>query len=629
MDDSDKVFAAARDGKALSLFALLCHKHLRVVGNILSAETEEDGQKTTPFLIAARNGHNKVVSVLLKNFVVDIEQVGTVKFDGFVIEGATALWCAAGAGHLDVVKTLIESGADVNHPTFSNSTPLRAACFDGRLDIVKYLIEHKADLTITNKYHNSCLMIASYKGHAHVVAYLLQMGADPDAKAHCGATALHFAAERGFLQITKDLYKHGATMLKNDQGMLPLSVAADSSHAEIVEFFLRNNVCTTLEQIEALELLGASYANDKDNYNIDKCYHYLWLAMQGRYSNPQNILHKVIRPPVEAYEHRVECQNIEELEEIKDDHDSLHMEALMVRERILGESNAEIPHPIIYRGAVFADTAHFDRCITLWIRALDLRQENDRTISKDLLRFAQVFSQMIHVGVCVDFHVGEYVFECALKELHSNQERLAKAPTKEELESQADIIELNIHTALYLIVILTKIRCSKEEEFRLCKQVYRFNRLNLRLRSKKDFTPLHMACDETTIVDDFHVSDIVLFPSDVLAGLLLKCGANPNITDAEGNTPLHLIVRYNKPISDFMTLHNIIMLLTDAGVHVDRANRKGQTCLSIATTGVAEIILRARRMISLKCIAARAVKEYGIPYKGHIPLTLEEFVEFH
>lgn len=118
-----------------------------------------------------------------------------MKFDGYVIEGPSALWCAACAGkipqsphsaaiqhfwhvshqslfagHLNVVKLLVNAGADVNHPTRTNSTPLRAACFDGRLDIVKYLTYHNANIHIANKYNNTCLMIAAYKGHLDVVS---------------------------------------------------------------------------------------------------------------------------------------------------------------------------------------------------------------------------------------------------------------------------------------------------------------------------------------------------------------------------------------------------------------------------------------------------------------------------
>ena len=68
----------------------------------------------------------------------------------------------------------------------------------------------------------------------------------------------------------------------------------------------------------------------------------------------------------------------------------------------------------ISRGAVFADSARFDRCSQLWLHALALRsgitgkevlqvwqcvsrQGSKLPVTKDLLRFAQVFSQMIKV----------------------------------------------------------------------------------------------------------------------------------------------------------------------------------------------------------------------------------------
>jgi len=68
----------------------------------------------------------------------------------------------------------------------------------------------------------------------------------------------------------------------------------------------------------------------------------------------------------------------------------MQMESLAVRERILGRHNQEVPHPIIFRGAVFADQHRFDLCIQLWMYAVQLRQENQVPVSKDILRLAQV-----------------------------------------------------------------------------------------------------------------------------------------------------------------------------------------------------------------------------------------------
>lgn len=170
----------------------------------------------------------------------------------------------------------------MNHPTKTKSTPLRAACFDGRLDIVKYLIDHSADIHIANKYNNTCLMIAAYKGHLDVVSFLLENGANPNEKALCGATALYFAAECGHLAIVQELLRYNAQFVTNDIGMTALKAAAERTRAEVVEYLIELPQIDKDERIEALELLGASFANDKDNYCLEKAYKYLHRTMKLR-----------------------------------------------------------------------------------------------------------------------------------------------------------------------------------------------------------------------------------------------------------------------------------------------------------------------------------------------------------
>ncbi len=70
--------------------------NLPITSLLLQLVEEEDGQRSTPLIIAARNGHDKVVKLLISRFRINLEQEGVVKFDGFKVEGATALWCASG-----------------------------------------------------------------------------------------------------------------------------------------------------------------------------------------------------------------------------------------------------------------------------------------------------------------------------------------------------------------------------------------------------------------------------------------------------------------------------------------------------------------------------------------------------
>ena len=97
---------------------------------------------------SAENGHKEVVEYLVERCRADVEQAGSVTFDGETIEGAPPLWCAAAAGHTQIVKLLVERGANVNSTTKTNSTPLRAACFDGHFEIVQFLVERGAGIYV-------------------------------------------------------------------------------------------------------------------------------------------------------------------------------------------------------------------------------------------------------------------------------------------------------------------------------------------------------------------------------------------------------------------------------------------------------------------------------------------------
>lgn len=46
----------------------------------------------------------------------------------------------------------------------------------------------------------------------------------------------------------------------------------------------------------------------------------------------------------------------------------------MIRERVLGPAHPDTSYYIRYRGAVYADAGQFDRCIALWMYALNMQQ---------------------------------------------------------------------------------------------------------------------------------------------------------------------------------------------------------------------------------------------------------------
>jgi len=624
------VYLAARDGQPNLVTSLLLKEPEADRPSLVNTAYTDGEQLCTPLIIAARNGHTSVVVTLLQTFSynTDVEAEGTVKFDGHMIEGATALWCAAGAGHQAIVQSLVSAGADVNHVTKTNSTPLRAACFEGRLDIVRFLCENKADFHIANKYNNTCLMISCYKGHQEVVEYLLKTGADPNTKALCGASALHFSAEIGNVPIVQCLLEHGARMEPNEHGMTPLKAAAERCQAVMVDFLIERPEITKKQQIEALELVGASFANDKDNYDVGMAYRYLERGMVLRWEG--QVVEKELGETIAAYDNWKETRTVEELERIGVDSNAVHMEGLAIRERILGSENPEVPHPVIFRGAVFADSARFDRCAQLWLHALRLRQATNLPVTKDLLRFAQVFSQMIKVGLEVDVLSVKEVLNSTVIEIERNQEKIVNPGVKDDPDALQEEMENNCLTSLYLVMILTKVSKSNKEdkvEFAAMKEIYRLVQLNPLTSTGSSL--LHLTVNQQTPVDDFHTNEVCKFPCSSTTKLLLAAGADPQAVDRAKNTPLHIIVSYKKIVSDFLTLHAIIMALLESGAHIDSVNAASHTPLTAASTGVAEIILKSQSEMSLKCLAAQSIRKYNLNYQGQVPKSLESFIFIH
>ena len=102
---------------------------------------------------------------------------------------------------------------------------------------------------------------------------------------------------------------------------------------------------------------------------------------------------------VAAYDYAVEITDIEGLDDLMADPDEMRMQALVMRERILGPAHPDTSYYIRYRGAVYADAGKFNRCIELWNYALDMQQSmlerlNPMTQSS-LFSFTELFSFMM------------------------------------------------------------------------------------------------------------------------------------------------------------------------------------------------------------------------------------------
>lgn len=114
-----------------------------------------------------------------------------------------AIRAAAARGYADIVKLLLENGADC---TDDDNYAIQIASEKGHTEIVKLLLEAGADCTAND---NWAVRRAAECGHTDVVKLLLEAGADCTAR---GNRAIQIASEKGYTDIVELLKQYGASL---------------------------------------------------------------------------------------------------------------------------------------------------------------------------------------------------------------------------------------------------------------------------------------------------------------------------------------------------------------------------------------------------------------------------------
>ena len=153
-------------------------------------------------------------------------------------EDALTLPEAAATGHARRLKTILgQSRARVNTPNSEGFTPLGLAAFFGHLEAVKVLLESGADVNLRapSRFANTALDAAVAGDHADVVRALLAARADSNARSEGNYTPLHKAAAHGNVEIVRLLLDAGADpQATRDGGSRPIDDARENGHAAVV-----------------------------------------------------------------------------------------------------------------------------------------------------------------------------------------------------------------------------------------------------------------------------------------------------------------------------------------------------------------------------------------------------------
>ena len=203
------------------------------------------GDGGTALHAASRRGRIEVVRSLLKHGV-DVDARGRW--------GQSPLQFASLLRHLDVVQCLLAHGADANFRDSAHKTPLYQAAVEGYSEIVRVLLDHNADVNSQDEdgwtpLHRIFLGSRVEGDYSQVVRLLLEHGANPNARDNQRRTPLHLASSSEWemfsseylvpswrLEVTRILLTHGADVkAKDEEGRTPMQVALAKGQSELVQ----------------------------------------------------------------------------------------------------------------------------------------------------------------------------------------------------------------------------------------------------------------------------------------------------------------------------------------------------------------------------------------------------------
>jgi ankyrin repeat protein len=149
----------------------------------------------------------------------------------------TPLTTASEQGRIEVIRYLLDEGAQVDLLSPLGASALEEACFRGQLEAASLLLAHGADAAAAGDGGETPLMFASANGYADVVALLLAHGCgDIDRRDVLnGWTALHDACLYGYVRVVRALLGAGGDAhVVDHNGETPLAAAVRLGREECV-----------------------------------------------------------------------------------------------------------------------------------------------------------------------------------------------------------------------------------------------------------------------------------------------------------------------------------------------------------------------------------------------------------
>jgi len=165
-----------------------------------------DVNGNTALHYSVSHGNFDVISILLDSKVANTNILNKA---GYTCIMLISLAAVLDETHKAVVSRLFSMGNVNIRSTQHGQTALMLAASHGRLDMVRLLLEAGANVNVRDEDGSTALMCAAEHGHANILKYLLSLpDTDVTAKDNDGLTALAVAMEAGHRDLGVLLYAH-------------------------------------------------------------------------------------------------------------------------------------------------------------------------------------------------------------------------------------------------------------------------------------------------------------------------------------------------------------------------------------------------------------------------------------
>ena len=199
-----------------------------------------------PFFAALANGHRDVTAALLGLPSIILDGVDITEgldhrkdLEGF--RGCTPLSWAAQEGRLDMVKALIQSGADPSEEDRKGRAPLSLAVYNGNEATAQFLIGSGANVNPQYASEGTLLWHVLRHGSESLARLLVNERTKVDSRDSFGETALMYASRKGYEAVARLLIDKGADVNRpsmTQYEVSPLMEASSGGHEAVVRLLV-------------------------------------------------------------------------------------------------------------------------------------------------------------------------------------------------------------------------------------------------------------------------------------------------------------------------------------------------------------------------------------------------------